>query len=638
MAAKIKIDVDNKQAVQNVNQVITKVNEAQKAASKPLNIGNQGVDKIKQAQKALNKFKGTATTGLGKQIGGAFAGIGKALLSPIGAAIASVELLWKITKSFYDFCKGAEETRRMTLKENLQDQQKITKELGEQQKKDNEIVKTLSQLNSQEKLTNTQREYAVTLANQLAASYEGVTFQIDKQTGKIKNLNQQLLKIQQIQKQQQIQTMESEIQNAVELIKAEFGKEFNDIWSDDTDVFTDKVDDWWTKTLNKWDKYIHFTKPVQVGYQGSAMERSLPAIRQMEQEAGNDLEKRILMLQKMGSVIEDKDKKEAWASLFRGPQAQLILDNIKKIRQLKDANKEAQKAVNDLIGAQDKQTSSFKKQKDALQQLEEWKKKTERDRQFNNSPAQKQVDILNKQIKDAEKKLTQLQNKRKEESDFQFDLPWYQGQLNELQQKFNNAITPEYQQMLSKQITELAAKQKDAEAAMTESKERERQIDEKILKLTQQKINKTNELLDLQKKYGETTKSFFGSQLKSIESKVYERTGKSLEYQLKQMKEKFKEQYKREANADEQNVMKNLISTNYELNKMQQNIPIPIQSTITNELARKGGFASSVVVEDANSLNKRILEANEKQVSINEKMLGKVDKLDSTIKQLGILR
>ena len=192
--------------------------------------------------------------------------------------------------------------------------------------------------------------------------------------------------------------------------------------------------------------------------------------------------------------------------------------------------------------------------------------------------------------------------------------------------------------MLSKQITELAAKQKDAEAAMAESKERERQIDEKILKLTQQKINKTNELLDLQKKYGETTKSFFGSQLKSIESKVYERTGKSLEYQLKQMKEKFKEQYKREANADEQNVMKNLISTNYELNKMQQNIPIPIQSTITNELARKGGFASSVVVEDANSLNKRILEANEKQVSINEKMLGKVDKLDSTIKQLGILR
>lgn len=638
MAANIKINVDNKQAVQKVNEVITKVNEAKAAAGKPLDIGNQGVEKIKQAQKSLNGFKRIAVSGIGKQVTGAFAGIGKALLSPIGAAIVSVELLWKITKSFYDFCKGAEEARRMTLKENLQDQQKITKELEEQQKKDNEIIKTLSQLNSQQKLTNIQRQYAVQLAEQLAASYEGVNFQIDKQTGKIKNLNQQLLKIQQIQKEQQIKTMENEIQNAVELIKAEFGKEFNDIWSDDTDVFTDKVDDWWTKTLNKWDKYIHFTKPIQYDYQGSAMERSLPALRQMEVGTQNDLQARIKFLQKMGSVIEDKDKKEAWANMFRGPQAQLILDNIKKIRQLKDVNKEAQQAVGDLIGATDKQNSSFKKQKDALVQLEEWKKKTERDREFNNSPAQKQVDMLKKQIEEADKKLKELDAKKVAEADFQFELPWYQGQIKQLQQKIRDTISPEYKQVLSKQLTELTAKQKDAQAAMNQSEERERKIAEDILKITQERINKTNELADIQKKVAKAEQDFFGSQLKSIQSKVYEMNGKSVEYQLKQMKEKFKEQFKRDADENEQAAMKSLITTNIEYNKMQKSNPVPIESTITNELARKGGFASSVVVEDANSVNKRILEANEKQVSINEKMLGKVDKLDATIKQLGIIR
>ena len=73
MAANIKINVDNKQAVQKVNEVITKVNEAKAAAGKPLDIGNQGVEKIKQAQKSLNGFKRIAVSGIGKQVTGAFA-------------------------------------------------------------------------------------------------------------------------------------------------------------------------------------------------------------------------------------------------------------------------------------------------------------------------------------------------------------------------------------------------------------------------------------------------------------------------------------------------------------------------------------------------------------------------------------
>lgn len=643
MAANIKINVDNKQAVQKVNEVVTKVNEAQNAASKPLKIGNQGIDKIKQAQKSLNGFKRIAVSGVGKQLTRAFADVGKALLSPIGAAIISVELLYKITKSFFNYATSASKIRKSNLEDELKQIKKQNEELEEQQKKHNDIIKTLEGLNSQQKLSNVQREYAIQLTNQLEGSYKDVNFQIDQATGKIKNFNQQLQKIQKQQREERIAALEEQNERAKQMMDTKFNQKFGNYLTGNMSLGDTENDwNWMSRLLNNWQKIWKMRRDMGILADDSLatpLQKEYNRIHKMLEEAGDDYTKRIKVFRQIKRLIQDPQIAAQFSQIINSSEADIIEKNSKQLAKLKSVEEQGKDATQAFVEATRKQNDEFKKQKDTLKELDEWLEKTNRDRQFNNAPAQKQIDMLRNQITDADIKVADLRNKWNEQDLKQmFDLPWYEGQIEELDQKIKDAISPEYKDMLMEQRNQLYAKQLDAQEAVNESKRKQIKYEEEINKLTQQRQKKLNELTDIQKKYGETTKSFFGSQLKGIQSKVYEQAGKSIEYQLKQMKERFKEQYKRDANENEVNAMKDLIGLNAEANRMQQNIPIPIQSTITNELARKGGFASSVVVEDANSLNKRILEANEKQVSINEKLLGKVDKLDATIKQLGILR
>lgn len=642
MAANIKINVDNKQAVQNVNEVITKVNEAQNAASKPLKIGNQGVDKIKQAQKSLNGFKRIAVSGVGKQLTRAFADVGKALLSPIGAAIISVELLYKITKSFFSYATSASKIRKSNLEDELKQIKKQNEELEEQQKKHNDIIKTLEGLNSQQKLSNVQREYAIQLTNQLEGSYKDVNFQIDQSTGKIKNFNQQLQKIQKQQREERIAALEDQIEKAKQMMDTKFNQKFGNFMTGNMSLSDTENDwNWMYRLLNNWQKVWKMRRDMGILADDSLatpLQKEYNRIHKMLEEAGDDYTKRIKVFRQVKRLIQDPQIASQFSQIINSSEADIIEKNSKQISRLKNVEEQAKQSTNDYVAAQQKKNASYKAQKDSLKQLDEWIKKTQRDREFNNSPAQKQVEMLRNQITEADTKLAELQNKRSKEIENYFNLPSFQGEIADLQKQIREAITSEYKETLNKQLVDLIAKQQDAQAALNESENKQLKIEEEINKTTQQRIKKLNELTDIQKKYGETTKSFFDSQLKGLQSKVYEQAGKSIEYQLKQMKERFKEQYKRDANENEVNAMKDLINANAEFAKMQQANPIPIESTITNDLARKGGFASSVVVEDANSLNKRILEASEKQASNSEKMLGKVDKLETTIKQLGILR
>lgn len=642
MAANIKINVDNKQAVQKVNEVVTKVNEAQNAASKPLKIGNQGIDKIKQAQKSLNGFKRIAVSGVGKQLTRAFADVGKALLSPIGAAIISVELLYKITKSFFNYATSASKIRKSNLEDELKQIKKQNEELEEQQKKHNDIIKTLEGLNSQQKLSNVQREYAIQLTNQLEGSYKDVNFQIDQSTGKIKNFNQQLQKIQKQQREERIAALEDQIEKAKQMMDTKFNQKFGNFMTGNMSLGDTENDwNWMYRLLNNWQKVWKMRRDMGILADDSLatpLQKEYNRIHKMLEEAGDDYTKRIKVFRQVKRLIQDPQIASQFSQIINSSEADIIEKNSKQISRLKNVEEQAKQSTNDYVAAQQKKNASYKAQKDSLKQLDEWIKKTQRDREFNNSPAQKQVEMLRNQIKEADTKLAELQNKRSKEIENYFNLPSYQGEIADLQKQIREAITPELKETLNKQLVDLIAKQQDAQDALNESENKQLKIEEEINKTTQQRVKKQNELLDIQKKYGETTKSFFDSQLKGLQSKVYEQAGKSIEYQLKQMKERFKEQYKRDANENEVNAMKDLIGLNAEYNRAQQTNPIQIEGTITNELARKGGFASSVVVEDANSLNKRILEANEKQVSINEKLLGKVDKLDATIKQLGILR
>lgn len=643
MAANIKINVDNKQAIQKVNEVISKVNEAHNTANKPLKVGNQGVDKIKQAEKALNKLKGTATSGIGKQLAGTFAGIGKAILSPLGAAIVSVELLFKITKSFFDFATSSSKIRKSNLEDELKQIKNQNEELEEQQKKHNDIIKTLEGLNSQQKLSNVQREYAIQLTNQLEGSYKDVNFQIDQSTGKIKNFNQQLQKIQKQQREERIAALEDQIEKAKQMMDTKFNQKFGNFMTGNMSLGDTENDwNWMYRLLNTWQKV--WAKRRQMGIfadesLASPLQKEYNKIHKMLEEAGDDYSKRIKVFRQIKRLIQDPQIAGQFSQIINSSEAGIIEKNSKQLAKLKNVEEQAKDATQKYIDAKRKQNTELKKQKDTLEELDEWIKKTQRDREFNNSPAQKQVEMLRNQITDADVKIAELRNKWNQQDMKQmFDIPSYEGEIDDLTEKIKDAISPEYKEMLTEQRNQLYAKQMDAEAEINASKKQQLKLEEEINKTTQQRYKKLNDLLDIQKKYGDTTKSFFSSQLNGIQSKVYEQAGKSTEYQLKQMKEKFREQYKRDANTDEIEVMKSLINANAELNKLQNSSSIPIESTITNELARKGGFASSVVVEDANSLNKRILEASEKQASNSEKMLNKVDKLDSTIKQLGILR
>ena len=636
MAANIKIKVDNKEAVQGVNEVIAKVNEAQKAASKPIKIGNQGVDKIKQAQKSLNSFKRIAVSGIGKQVTGAFAGIGKALLSPIGAAIVSFEILYKICKAYYSQIREGE-NKKLDSQNRLNTLKQESKQLEEEKKKSEDLAKILQEINSHEKLTNTEREFAVSLVNQLNEGYEGMNLQIDKSTGKVKNLNQEMAKLRQLQKQQEIGNITQQMNSLKNAIDAQL----NEIFTDFVQGFKSLGSDNFAFNLPTKTDRMKANLSDMFGGIGEVREiySHLGEIQDALDAAGDDFVKRMEVVEKViFPLIQDTEDKTKLAGLIGSSDWKEMKEHAKRLNELKNTQSDINKLTNEYIQSRVKLNQAAKKEKNPLDQLEEWKKKTQRDREFNAAPAQKQVEMLTKQIEQADKKLVQLNSDLKEQGNkYAFDLPNYQGQIEDLRKKINDAIAPEYKKMLEDQLAQLIAKQYDADIAIQASLSKQRQLEEDINKATQQRINKTNELADIQKKVAKAEQDFFGSQLKSLQSKAYQMAGRQMEYQLKEMKEKFKQQFKRDATSEEENAMKDIIGANFEMNHMQKN-PVQIESTITNELARKGGFASSVVVEDANSVNKRILDANEKQVSLYNKMLSKVEKLETTVKEFGVIR
>ena len=62
---------------------------------------------------------------------------------------SDIEKGYKITKSFYSYVTGASKVKKMNLEDELKQIKKQNEELEEQQKKHNDIIKTLEGLNSQ---------------------------------------------------------------------------------------------------------------------------------------------------------------------------------------------------------------------------------------------------------------------------------------------------------------------------------------------------------------------------------------------------------------------------------------------------------------------------------------------------------
>lgn len=86
--------------------------------------------------------------------------------------------------------------------------------------------------------------------------------------------------------------------------------------------------------------------------------------------------------------------------------------------------------------------------------------------------------------------------------------------------------------------------------------------------------------------------------------------------------------------------LKNYVQINSMIGQFKQGAKLNIggQQVITNDLARKGGWASSVVVDRAQDINKEILNVQKSQVSLMQKINDTMSKSNDLLKQFSVIQ
>lgn len=631
MAIKAKFSVDNremKKGLQEVDQQAKKTGANIKSSIENAGKGFESVNKL-----------GGKLGGVAKNLVEAFTGA----LSPIGLATAAIAALGTLAVKVWDMMTVSAEEYAMKASNAVEKANKNLEETFKQQEADSSYLERLKELSQAENMSNAMKMEAAELISLLTKRYGDLGISIDMATGKIIGLDeaqrtflksQQQMKVDaaQINVNAQKMAVDSATENAI-------GKR-----NINAHVTPFKFGDA-TKSANvsraeKWNKG---------GLEGKLevandMMQNATTSKNIEkwQKLALEIEKMILAQKELNSIVEYGERSEKAYTEALKKRSQQTISNAT------DSHKQA--------AEQSKKSREQAQEKDHYESLSNEGKISYKENESIRELEKRQD--LTESIIANEEKLKSLQAKQKEleptagKGNADADKEYLQigdeiAKINEsiakAEAERQESLTKSYN--IEKEIAALKKKSSDYYASQKDSLNQEIDIAKMKLNGLNDEIAKYKLINDLKAK-GITKDE---AEIEAILKKQRELGALNLQNDLKSQGENLQLQAMKAAgfgkeaaqlealrNAEKTKgskltkeeiaQVKKLSDLQYELSNMNMNVSLG-RGTMTNELASRGGFASSVVTDSKTDVNSQILTVQKAQEAILKQITAELKKI-----------
>lgn len=733
--AEIVLTVDAsqaKQALNSVNQAITqakingatikldgkdvtsqlgKMKDAAKKAGEA--VGKTTTEQAKNASKSLKGL-----TSMFKQALGQIRGFLNGTLSWWTALIVAVELATKTMKYFWD--NLTQSTQKMTTRGQnaIKVAQLNKKKVQQETNASKALISKLEELNKQQNLTASEQKLADSIVAKLNKQYKDLGITLDQTTGKYQGLYQAQIKIDEKNKNVQVDAIKKQITAQRDVINAALknaglqinigqminGKELFTIaehigktlgaqnadilarkWNTGDIVKQLEVIDQLLNGLSSGDQFMQNGTAVRDAMQtlvdykdqlknllsvdtqiidantrlANSFKKFEDAIKQSEQNV-KDYEKQ---LQKL--VDQNNYDQASLPEKIGLKQSQIdrvdkeIEDNIKRLDQLKKQLAETQ-VYDDTGEAFNQQQRRYNELKDKTSKLEEDynSKRLAYEEQRNKKLAKLQrereklaagnqtlpgatlgptvngnkneIAKIDKQIADIDKN-----DQYKELNKAYKELTKSQQKLSSQEAKYQ--AERQNQLKLSQQIAQLeediakgrlTREQASIEAEKLREQYRQEQLEaERKLKEQEDKRNQD---------YSDFVNGLMKKQVDGL-NQIIDKKKESLLLELQLNAEKIRGRKLTEEELEALKSYVDVMSMQDQL-KAGQKLDLQTNGVITNDLARKGGWASSVVVDRAQDINKDILNVEKTQVDLMNKLNETMNRSNELLKQFSVIQ
>lgn len=634
MAIKAKFSVDNREMKKGLQEV------DQQAKKTGANI-KENMERAGQGFESINKLGGT--------MGGTLKNVQEAImgmLSPVGLVMAGITALGTLAVKVWDMMTVSAEEYAMKASNAVEKANKNLEETFKQEETDSGYLERLKELSQAENMSNAMKMEAAELISLLTKRYGDLGISIDMATGKITGLDEAQRAF--LKRQQQMKVDAAQINiNAQKMA----------------------VDSATENALGKRNINAHVT-PFEFG----DASKSANVSRADKWNKGG-LEGKLEVANDMAQSSTDEDDIETWQKLALEIEKMILAQN--ELNMLVEYGERSEKAYAEALKKRSQQTinAATESHKQAAEKSKSSREQAqEKDRYAALTNEDKISYKENENVKELEKrqeltesiianeeKLKSLQARQKElesaagKGNANIDKDYLQvgdeiakttESIAKAEAERQESLTKSYN--IEKEIAALKKKSSDYYASQKDSLNQEIDIAKMKLNGLNDEIAKYKLINDLKAK-GITKDE---AEIEAILKKQRELGALTLQNDLKSQGENLQLQAMKAAgfgkeaaqlealrNAEktkgskltEEEIaqVKKLSDLQYELANMNMNVSIG-RGTMTNELASRGGFASSVVTDSKTDVNNQILTVQKAQEAL-------LKQIEAELKKMGVI-
>lgn len=631
MAIKAKFSVDNremKKGLQEVDQQAKKTGANIKSSMENAGKGFESVNKL-----------GSKLGGAAKNIIEAFTG----LLSPIGLATAAIAALGTLAVKVWDIMTVSAEEYAMKASNAVDKANKNLEETFKQQEADSSYLERLKELSQAENMSNAMKMEAAELISLLTKRYGDLGISIDMATGKITGLdeaqrtflkNQHLMKVDAAKISVNAQKMAADSATESALGIRNVNAQVTPYYFGDA-----------TKSVNvtRADKWNSGGLEGKLAVANSMAQNATTA-KDIEkwQKLIIEIEKLMLAQKELNSIVEYGERSEkAYAEALKKRSQQTInaatASHKQAAERSKTSREQAQEkdhyeslsnedkisykeseSIKELEKRQDL-TESIIANEEKLKSLKEKQKELESAAGKGNANVDKEYVKVGEEIAKINESIAKAEAERQESLTKTYNIEkeiaalkkkssdYYTSQKDSLNQEIDIA------KMKLNGLNDEIAKYKLINDLKTKGITKDEAEIEAILK-KQRELGALNLQNDLKSK-GENL------QLQAMKAAGFGKEAAQLEALRNAEKTKGSKLTKEEIAQ-----VKKLSDLQYELSNMNMKVSL-WRGTMTNELASRGGFASSVVTDSKTDINNQILTVQKAQEAILKQITAELKKI-----------
>ena len=631
MAIRAKFSVDNREMKKGLQEV------DQQAKKTGANI-KENMERAGQGFESINKLGGT--------MGGTLKNVQEAImgmLSPVGLVMAGITALGTLAVKVWDMMTVSAEEYAMKASNAVEKANKNLEETFKQQEADSSYLERLKELSQAENMSNAMKMEAAELISLLTKRYGDLGVSIDMATGKITGLDEAQRTF--LKRQQQMKVDAAKISVNAQRMAADSATEsalgIRNINARVTPFeFGDATKSANVSRAEKWNKG---------GLEGklavaNSMAQNATSSSDIEkwQKLAVEIEKLILAKKELNSIVEYGERSEkADAEALKKRSQQTINAATASHKQAAERSKKSREQAQEKdhyanLSTKDKITY---KENESIKELEKRQDLTE-------SIIANEEKL--KSLKEKQKELESAAGKGNANVDKEYvkvgeEIAKINESIAKAEAERQESLTKSYN--IEKEIAALKKKSSDYYTSQKDSLNQEIDIAKMKLNGLNDEIAKYKLINDLKAK-GITKDE---AEIEAILKKQRELGALNLKNDLKSQGENLQIQAMKAAgfgkeaaqlealrNAEKTKgskltkeeiaQVKKLSDLQYELSNMNMNVSLG-RGTMTNELASRGGFASSVVTDSKTDINNQILTVQKAQEAILKQITAELKKI-----------